>query len=204
MSFSIGPEQTRFKAPAANSATNWHYVLHEVEGITNYPQSGTMNHWFRINLYGRYVNDGQGGKVVLLFTNNPQHAQRACFKEIEIVTGSGVGGGYSTTSDSSAMTARYLKDVYLGWNYYAITYTVYLYYPNSGLSISGMGDSSWPLLMKIEESGNGNYSRQKTLHTYAQVAGSFIHNIGRDRLTEYLGASTPSYYSGNYTQITIT
>ena len=203
MSFSIGPEQTIFNAPASNSNTNKHYVIHEVEGIPNYPSSGTMNHWFRINLYGRYHNaNGQGGKVVLFFTNNPSHATRAVFKEVEIVFGCGTGGGYTTTSDSSAMTARYLKDVYLGWNYYGITYTCNLYYPNSGISIANSSDSSYPLLFKIDESGNGSYSYGKTLHTYAQVAGS--NRDIRNKVTEYLGTSTPSYYSGNYTQLTIT
>jgi len=201
MSFSIGPEQTIYKAPSTNS--NTHYIIHEVAGISNYQSSGTMSHWFRINLYARYYNaDGQGGKVVLFFTNNPTHATRAVYKEIEIMFTSGVGGGYTTTSDSSAMTARYLKDLYMGWNYYGITYTCNLYYPNSGLTIANSSDPSYPLLLKIDESGNGNYSGGKTLHTYAQVAGS---NIAiRNKVTEYLGTSTPSYYSGNYTQLTIT
>ena len=175
------------------------YVEDFVQTTNNQQSSGTTSHWFAIKSYSRYqAASTQGGMMNVKIIKNADHATMCHYYEYMLFQGSGLGGRGTSTSTTTVQ----LWDVaakQLGWNYYSMTVTPTFYSPNAGLTITNYYEERYPLLLKVEVSGNSNYNREIGVAVSGYVGR--LYRLSGEAL-EYLGSSTPSDFTGNYAAIT--
>jgi len=191
-----GTTDTARKLSFRGVGSEWsEYVEDFVQTTQGNQTSGTSSHWFAIKSYSRYqAANSQGGMMNVKIIKNADHATKNHYYEYMLFQGCG-SNGYSDNTAHGHFELREVAEKQLGWNYYGLTVTPTFYKPDGGLTITGHYEERWPLLLKVEVSGNSNFNREIGVAVSGYMGR--LYRLSGEAL-EYLGTSTPSDFTGNY------